>query len=71
MARKPRSIEDRVGDLERQLRQVIAEIGEVHDLLSAESVRRLYDGGRGMTMREIADTMGRPYTYVRRTLKGP
>jgi hypothetical protein len=68
MARKPRSTEDRVEVLERQLSKVLKEVGEIHDLLSAESVHRLYAAGK--TMREIADTMGRPYTYVRRTLKG-
>lgn len=67
MPRKVRTLEERVDGLEEGLADLAALVEDVYALLSAESVHRL--AARGLTVKAIAEAMGRPMPYVRKVLK--
>lgn len=67
MARRAKTLEQRVEELEERVADLAAMTEDVYALLSIESVHRL--AAKGKTVKEIAEIMGRPMPYVRRVLK--
>lgn len=67
MPKKAKTLEERLGDIEERAADLAAMVEEVYALLSAESVHRL--SAKGLSVREIAEKMGRPMPYVRKVIK--
>lgn len=67
MPKKAKTLEERLGDIEERAADLAAMVEEVYALLSAESVHRLH--AKGLSVREIAEKMGRPMPYVRKVIK--
>ena len=67
MARRVKTLEQRVEELEELAADQAALIEDVYALLSAESVHRL--NAKGYSVKEIAEKMGRTMPYVRNVIK--
>lgn len=67
MPRKVKTLEERLVEAEESIADLTALVEDVYALLSAESVHRL--AGKGLSVREIAEKMGRPMPYVRKVMK--
>jgi uncharacterized coiled-coil protein SlyX len=67
MARKAKTLEERLADLELRVADQAELIEEIYALLSAESVHRLHAVGHSNL--RIAELIGRPASYVKKVLR--